>query len=97
VSQIRSFCKCGHARLDHQVEWHDGGGMPCLQCACRNFDPEDDEKESRMHRDDLGDLVLLVVGLLSIPFYMILHPVKTYNLLVHKIGWYDWCDEAFPG
>jgi hypothetical protein len=50
-----------------------------------------------MHRDDLGDLVLLVVGLLSIPFYMILHPVKTYNLLVHKIGWYDWCDEALPG
>jgi hypothetical protein len=56
VSQIRSFCKCGHARLDHQVEWHDGGNMPCLQCECPDFEPEDEEKESCMNRDDLGDL-----------------------------------------
>jgi hypothetical protein len=36
-----------------------------------------------------GDLLLIGLGLVSLPYIIVRHPIKTYNLVFHKIGWYD--------
>lgn len=43
-----------------------------------------------MHDNDkLGTFVLLSLAAVSIPYLVVRHPVKTYRLLVHGVGWYD--------
>lgn len=36
-----------------------------------------------------GEVYLGVFALMSIPYYLLFHPAKSYRLLVHKVGWYD--------
>lgn len=36
-----------------------------------------------------GEIFVLIFALVSLPYYLCFHPVKTYKLLMHNVGWYE--------
>lgn len=39
--------------------------------------------------DPWGTAAIVGLALISLPYYTVRYPIKTYKLLVHKIGWYE--------
>lgn len=42
-----------------------------------------------MAEDRVGTAAILALAVVSLPYYVVRHPVRTWRLLVHKIGWYE--------